>query len=272
MSSPNNTVYVVTGANSGLGLGLVKSLLARPSTTVIGTVRNAAAAASLEKEFAAAASALSVSGSSSALHIVQLDFTTAPEPHQVRDAVVAAAGPSLDHVDVLICNAGLCPPLVSAAATGAADMRTAFETNAIAPLMVFQGLWPLLQKRSSSSSSSSSSTSAPKLIMVSSSVGSIGQQEPLPGGAYGASKAALNWVTRSLHLQHEADGLVAVALHPGWVQTRNGDFAAREWGYAAGPPETVENSVRGMLEVIDGASRDTVSGKFVTYTGEILSW
>ncbi|KAL4863357.1 hypothetical protein BDV12DRAFT_202200 [Aspergillus spectabilis] len=107
---------------------------------------------------------------------------------------------------------------------------------------------------------------------MSSSVGSIGDQEPVPGGAYGPSKAAGNWLTRALHLQHSASGLVSVALHPGWVQTALGELAARDWKYDAGPPETVENSVTGILAVIDGATRETASGKFLTYTGQELAW
>jgi hypothetical protein len=40
---------------------------------------------------------------------------------------------------------------------------------------------------------------------------------------------------------------VAFALHPGWVQTRAGDFAAKEWGYPGSPPVTVEDSVSRLL-------------------------
>ncbi|KAL2833320.1 hypothetical protein BDW59DRAFT_138473 [Aspergillus cavernicola] len=149
-----------------------------------------------------------------------------------------------------------------AVTTTAEDLRSAFEVNTISPLLVFQAFWPLLQK----------ARAAPKLIMITSSVGSIGGQEPIPGGAYGPSRAAGNWLTRAIHIQHEADGLVAVALHPGWVQTRAGEFVAKEWNYAPGAPETVENSVKGILEVVDGATREKAGGKFITYTGQELPW
>ena len=108
--------------------------------------------------------------------------------------------------------------------------------------------------------------------MISSSVGSIRRQEPLPGSAYGPSKAALNWITRALHIQSVGMGLITVALHPGWVQTDSGRSSAREWNYAPGPPLSLAESVAGILKVIDGATREAVSGKFVTYSGEILPW
>lgn len=63
-----------------------------------------------------------------------------------------------------------------------------------------------------------------------------------------------------------------MALHPGWVQTRAGEFTAQQWKYAAGPPMVVDESVQGMLRVIDGATRDNYPGRFVTQTGAVLPW
>ncbi|KAM5342226.1 hypothetical protein ACJ41O_015257 [Fusarium nematophilum] len=247
--STKNTVYVVTGANRGIGLGLAETLLARPSTSVVATVRNEEAAASLKTELESVAA-----GANSTFDIVKLDFSAAAalSPEQIRDSF------TVDQIDVLICNTGFSPPMALAAETAPDDLRAAFEVNAIGPLTVFQGLWPLLQK-----------SSAPKLINVTSSVGCITSQEA-PGGAYGPSKAALNRLTRALHLQNEC--LIAIALHPGWAKTRMGELAARDWGYPGAPPETVDGSVQGMLDVIDNATRDTVSGEFVTYKGQILPW
>lgn len=258
-SATGQTVYVVTGGNRGIGLGLVKKLLARPSTIVIASVRNSEAAASLKAE------ANSVSNADdSILYVMQLDFSSAVPPEDIRAELAAVAGPdTVNHVDVLICNAGVCPPMTPAAQTSAEDLRAAFETNTVASLLVFQAFWPLMKN---------SPSRTPKLIMMTSSVGGITAQEPVPGGAYGPSRAAQNWLTRALHIQNEADGLVSVALHPGWAQTRLGEFVAKEWNYPADPPVTVEDSVTGMLEVIDGATRDTFSGKFVTYNGQVLPW
>lgn len=251
----NNTVYVVTGANRGLGLGLVKALLSRSNTTVIATVRSQHAAETLREETATT--------DNGHLHIIELDFSKAIAPEVIRRRVDEVG---VGHIDVLINNAGSVPPMVPAIQTTAEDLRATFETDTIAPLMVFQALWPLLQK-----SLSASAASSPKLIMVSSSVGSIAEMEPLAGGAYGPSRAAKNWLTKALHQEHKDDGLIAIALHPGWVQTRAGQLAADHWGFAEGPPETVESSVAGMLEVIDTATMD-MSGKFLTQKGEVLGW
>ncbi|PTB61749.1 NAD(P)-binding protein [Trichoderma citrinoviride] len=246
-----STIYVITGGNRGLGLGLVKSLLARTNTTVIATVRNDEAASTLQEE-----TATDHKGPGSILLIAQLDFSAVSSPVTIRDAFKF----DIDHVDVLINNAGGTFPMVPAAETTARDLRAAFEVNTIAPLLVFQALWPLLKK-----------SQAPKLIMMTSSVGSIGEMEPVPGGAYGPSKAAQNWLTRALHLETKNSGLVTIALHPGWVQTRAGQFVADQWGFPSGPPDTIESSVEAILKIIDEASEET-SGKFITQQGQILRW
>ncbi|KAI8711447.1 hypothetical protein NCS52_01408100 [Fusarium sp. LHS14.1] len=246
-SKDNSTVYVVTGANRGIGLGLVKTLLSRPSVTVVASVRNDDAAASLKSDTDSV-----TKGENSSLIIVKLDLSNALAPEQIRDVF------TVDHVDILINNAAFSPSMALVTETPADNLRAAFEINTIGPLTVFQGLWPLLQK-----------STAPKVINVTSSVGCMAIQEG-PGGAYGPSKAALNWLTRALHMQNQ--GLVAVALHPGWVQTRMGELCARDWGFPGSPPETIEGSVEGMLQIIDEATREKYSGKFVTYKGQELPW
>lgn len=256
MASTANTVYVVTGANRGLGLGLTKRLLERPATTIVASVRSHNAATSLRSDVESVAV-----GKNSALHIIELDFSTAISPEEITQAFSAAVS-TVTHIDVLICNAGFATPMTPALVTSAEDLRKSFEVNTIAPLLVFQAFWPLMQR----------SAYAPKLMVISSSVGSIADQEPVPGGAYGPSKAASNWLTKALHVENEKNGLVAFAMHPGWVQTRAGDFAAKEWGYPGNPPMTVEDSVKGMLGVLDSATRENVSGKFISVTEDILSW
>ncbi|KAI5861939.1 short chain dehydrogenase/ reductase [Durotheca rogersii] len=254
-----NTVYVITGANRGLGLGLTKALLGRPSTTVIATVRNGEAVATLQSETDSITAA-----NKTTLYILKLDFSSAVPPEKIIETFNAATGAGdVSHADVLICNAASVFPMAPSAAVKAEHLRAAFEANTIASLLVFQAFWPLLQK---------SPSRAPKVVMVTSSLGCITNMERVPAGAYGPSKAALNYLAKSLHTQHEAGGLIAVALHPGWVQTRAGQSAAKDWGFPGEPPVSVDDSVKGMLDVIDKATRETASGKFVTQTGDVMPW
>ncbi|RKK67318.1 hypothetical protein BFJ69_g14611 [Fusarium oxysporum] len=247
MASSTNTVWVVTGGNRGIGLGFVKALLARPSVTVIATVRNGHARSALED-----ATADLVKGDGTVLRIVQLDFTTALSPEQIRNAF------DIDHVDILVNNAAASFNSYPVLDIPTDDLRSAFEINTIGPLTVVQGLWPLLQR-----------SSAPKVVNVSSSVGCITYHEVV-AGAYGPSKAALNWLTRALHLQNE--GLIAFALHPGFVDTEMGESAATEWGFPHAMLESVGEAAKGSLRIIDSATRETVSGKFVSYKGQELPW
>ncbi|KAF5538070.1 Aflatoxin biosynthesis ketoreductase nor-1 [Fusarium phyllophilum] len=247
MASSNNTVWVVTGGNRGIGLGFVKALIARPSVTVIATVRNDQARTALEGATAGLAN-----GDGSALTIVQLDFTNALSPKEIRNAF------DMNRVDVLINNAAASFKSYPVLEIPIDDLRSAFDINTIGPLTVVQGLWPLLQK-----------SSAPKVVNISSSVGCITYHEVV-AGAYGPSKASLNWLTRALHLQNE--GLVVFALHPGFVNTEMGESAATEWGFPHAMLASVEEAVKGSLGIIDSATRENFSGKFISYEGQKLPW
>ncbi|KAI4911465.1 hypothetical protein J4E85_011134 [Alternaria conjuncta] len=235
----DNTVYVVTGANRGLGLDFVQSLLTRPQHTVVATVRSEQAKHVLEDEIKSISK-----GTGSKLEVTQYDFSTAIDPKEVESNESTAK-----------------------------DLRAAFETNTIAPLLVFQGLKQYLLR----------ANSIPKLIWVTSSVESIADMGPFGGGAYGPSRAAQNWLARSIHLEYNGTKgntrLIVIPLHPGWVQTRAGQFVVDQWQSALkainyemeSPPTTLEESVCGMIKVIDNATAEH-SGQVLTYEGKMLPW
>ena len=89
-------------------------------------------------------------------------------------------------------------------------MKEHIEVNALGALALFQATLPLLQNTRTARGSGMA-----KFVTVSSPIGSIGgmEQRPFPMSAYGASKAALNWMTRKMHFEHE--GLIVFALDPG---------------------------------------------------------
>jgi NAD(P)-dependent dehydrogenase (short-subunit alcohol dehydrogenase family) len=249
-----NQIYAITGANRGIGLGLVLAYLARPSTTVIGIVRSAKAAESL-----LTSSRETILGDNSHLYIAEVPTSVQASPEAFRAAILSTIPNAITTINALICSAGWSPSMVPTLSVSINDLQECFQINTIGPLIAIQALWPLLQP-----------CPDPKFIVLTSSVGSISAMEPFPGAPYGPSKTAVNWIVRSLHLQHE--NLISVALHPGWVQTRMGEQAARDWGYEPGPPLTVEESVNGIVGVVDGASREKYAGKFVKQTGDEIPW
>lgn len=66
------------------------------------------------------------------------------------------------------------------------------QVNTVGPLVLFQTTYPLLKNSIS-----------PKFILVASGVGSIEEGTQMTGLlTYGASKAAANYVARSIHFEH----------------------------------------------------------------------
>ncbi|OJD28018.1 hypothetical protein ACJ73_00572 [Blastomyces percursus] len=259
-----NTVYAITGANRGVGLGLVKTYLSRPNTTVIGVVRNSAGASILRE---ATSTTAETRGTNSILYTVEIDFsdsTITDSPDKIRELVLASTE-NITHINALILAAATKTPMMPTLSITAADLRTSFEINTIAPLMTFQALWPLLR----------AAEGPKKFIMISSSIASISAMEPFVGSAYAMSKVAINWATKSLHEQivgkdGDGEGLVSVVVHPGWVSTDMGVEAAGEWGVnykemmEAGYMVNLDKSIEGFVKVVDGATRENDGGKFIT--------
>ena len=77
--------------------------------------------------------------------------------------------------------------------------------NSIAPLALFQAVFPLLKEASD-----------PKFIIMSSALGSISGMEKraeYPMYSYGASKAMANYTVRKIHFTHK--NIISFALDPG---------------------------------------------------------
>jgi len=246
-----STSYLITGANRGIGKGLVTSLLARPNTTVIAGVRDPKA------EVSKALASLPVA-SGSKLITIKLDSTSTTDAEVA--AKTLASEYKLTSLDVLIANAGVLQAFGPALETPAKELADVFNVNSIAPLVQLQGLWPLISK-----------SAEPKFFIVSTNIASLGLMEHIPLSAlsYGVSKIAANYIVRKLHFENPE--LITVALHPGWVQTDMGWFAANSNGVKE-VPVTVEQSVSGLLNVVDTATKGKESGSFIGYDGAVVAW
>lgn len=168
----------------GIGKGLAEIYLSRPNHTVIGSVRD-----ETTPDVAGLRSFPKAAGTE--LLLVHIDSASKSDPGRALEKVRAAG---ITHIDVVIANAGGYPPPVPLDAVAREDLLSCFEVNAAAPLLLFQTLAPLLKKAKEA-----------KWVVISTSAGSIGfigviGSHILP--AYGASKAALNWITQYVdHIQ-----------------------------------------------------------------------
>jgi len=124
------------------------------------------------------------------------------------------------------------------------------NVNAVGTLRVVRVLLPRLREGKDR-----------KIVNLTSILGSISDAS---GGryAYRSSKAALNMVTKLLAEDLRGEGFRTVALHPGWVQTRMGGASA---------PVSPDQSIRGMLRIIDGLTA-AQSGRVFDFEGQEIPW
>lgn len=230
----------ITGSNRGIGLELVRQFAARGETQIFAMCRQPAGAAELN--------ALS-RASGGRIQVIALEVTDSPS---IRTAVQEVAKLT-DHIDLLINNAAINPPGRSQTIEKITSetMLQVLHVNTVAPLLIVQAFLDLLKKGS-----------LPKIVNVSSEMGSLNDRDY--GGYYGycTSKAALNMVTRGLAADLAEYGIVTVSLDPGWVQT---DMGGEDADLA--PAE----AVKGILRVIDTLTRKD-NGTYLRWNGRTLAW
>lgn len=226
---------VVTGANRGIGLELVRQY-AEEGRAVFAGCRDPQAAGEL---------AGLAKGAPDRIRVLPLDVAD--------EASVAAFAEAVDGtpVDLLINNAGVMGPAAQDLESVDTDgWLGAFRINTIGPLLVTRALLPAM-----------AAAGGGIISVITSRVGSIAEAA---GGryAYRTSKAAANMVVKDLSADLTARGITVVAMHPGWVRTDMGGQQA---------PLTAADSVRQLREVIAGLGPDD-TGRFVNYDGTEIPW
>lgn len=234
---------LVTGSNRGLGLAFTRHLLQR-GHHVWATCRAPDAADALHRAGA---------DHPDRFHPLPLDVA---DPSSVAAAFRTIAART-DALHLVVNNAGIDGG-GRADRFGALDperMARVFRVNAIGPALVAQHGAALL-------AAAARSDRLPVVANITSGLGSIAQTERGTWQSYRASKAALNMLTRLMAADLAPRGVLAVALAPGWVQTDMG---------GAGATLTPDESVRGMLRVLDGLSLDDC-GAFLSWEGAPVPW
>jgi NAD(P)-dependent dehydrogenase (short-subunit alcohol dehydrogenase family) len=188
-------IAVVTGANRGIGLEVVRQL-------ADAGYRVALCSRSLERGRAAAKTV-----DSKSVTAFQLDVADPRSVAALPDALEAA----FEHIDVLVNNAAIDYDTDARAVSADLDrVRRAFDTNFFGAWAVCKALLPLLHR-----------SRHPRIVNVSSEGGSVSE---MFGGtpAYSTSKAALNALTRLLAGELQRERFLVNAVCPGWTDTDMG--------------------------------------------------
>ena len=207
---------LITGANRGIGLELVKCYAGR-GDKVLACCRDASAADALK----------AVGGDVQVLEV------------QVSDGdSVAALAKELEgqSVDILINNAGTGGPAFDQQTVLNMDFDgwlDTFAVNTLAPVRVLQALMPNLGVGS-------------KAVSITSQMGALALDMPF-AYAYCTSKAALNKFMKMAAQELGSRGIDVCVIHPGHVRTDmggpNGEISPEE-------------SAAGIVKVIDGLNAD----------------
>ncbi|WP_328721183.1 SDR family oxidoreductase [Streptomyces sp. NBC_00247] len=234
-------VALVTGANKGIGYEIAAGLGALGWTVGVGARNEERREAAVEKLRAAGADVFGV----------PLDVTD--------DASVTAAARLIEglsgRLDALVNNAGITGGLPQEPTTVDVDrVRAAVETNVIGVIRVTNTMLPLLRR-----------SPAPRIVNVSSSVGSLGLQTT-PGTetgpisvAYAPSKTFLNAVTVQYAKELADTNILINAVCPGYTATDLNAF------------QGVRTPQQGAVAAIRLATvpADGPTGRFFDDTGEV---
>lgn len=142
------TVAMVTGGNRGLGLEAVRRMAGKGWRVFL-------AARDSERGMHAADM---LAGEGLDIEFVELDVTS---DESVAAAVKAIAG-RVDHLDVLVNNAGVGGPLLDPADMDADMLRALYEVNVFGQVRVTHALLPLLRE-----------SQHPRIVIVSSGLASL---------------------------------------------------------------------------------------------------
>ena len=156
-------------------------------------------------------------------------------------------------IDILINNAGVYPHAQNGEFGHISydDWMEAFRVNTFAPLKMVEALIEQI------------ACSQLKIVAtITSKMGSIADNQRGGSYIYRSSKAAVNTVVKSLAIDLQPRGIIAVLLHPGWVQT---DMGGR------GALISTKQSVTGMKSILDRVTHSD-TGKFIAYDGQHIPW
>jgi NAD(P)-dependent dehydrogenase (short-subunit alcohol dehydrogenase family) len=219
---------LITGTNRGIGLELARQYAAE-GWRVHACLRDPASGGALK----------AIQGD---IRLHELDVT---DEDQIDRLAKELAG---EAIDLLINNAALGGPEDD---TDPDEWSEVFRVNSIAPVRILQAFLPHLALAKD-----------PRVLNVTSRMGSIGDNSRGGSYAYRSSKAALNAAMKSFAIELKPKGITIAVMHPGWVQTDMGGPDA---------PVPVTTSAEGLRRTI-AQMKPADTGAFYNYDGAPIPW
>ena len=238
-------VAVVTGGNSGIGLGIAQGLAAAGAAIVVAGRRN-------EKTLAAARA------------LEKLDVRTVAVELDVRSeascrAMVEGTVQRFGRLDILVNNAGTTIRKQPQALT-LAEWNEVMETNLTGAFVCAHAAYPHMRRGGG------------KIINIGSMLSIFGAAYAAP---YAASKGAIVQMTKALACAWAQDNIQVNAILPGWIDTPLTEGARREvpglhervlartpagrWGAPA--------DLAGLAVLLAGAASDFITGAAIPVDG-----
>ena len=183
---------IVTGANRGIGLAVVKTF-AQNHADILACARTQTT--EFEKEMKALALQYDVSIQPVYFDLSDENATTAAVKQLIRNT---------DHIDILVNNAGVTTAGLFGM-TSIAQIKQTFDVNFFAQLSITQLVTKKMVRNHSGS-----------VINICSVSGLSNEKGRL---AYGSSKAALAFATKTLAIELGASGIRVNAVSPGFIDT-----------------------------------------------------
>ena len=227
-------IYLVTGANRGIGLALTRTLLEGRNVVIAGCRR---------PEDAAALTKLR------SLYPDLLDVVKCDLAHERE--LITVASEALERrkkLDVIVNNGAIMPEQGGESILEI-DLNLfgkAFDTNVVGQVRVIRAFFTMLI-----------GSERPRVVNLSSGLGSISDREGYDYYVYATSKAALNMLTRSIAFELGPKGITTVALSPGWVRTEMGGETA---------PLSADESARSIAATIARLTPEQ-NGQFLSRDG-----
>jgi len=234
MNNASRLTALIVGASRGLGLAMAAEYASR-GWQVIATARDETDTPLHDL----------VNDAHGLIEVELLDITNREQMLALRQRL------SGRRIDLLFVNAGVATrdTEVSALDVSDAEFVKLMTTNALAPLRVLEAFESLVPGSGT-------------LGVMSSSLGSVADNEHGGWSIYRASKAALNQLMRSFAASRGDDPRAMLLICPGWVRTDMGGSAA---------DLSIGQSIPRVVDTVTSAT-GTPGLRYLDYRGQTVRW